>query len=171
VVMSRSATTNNLVNAAAELGIAVCTPPRARRTTPTSRAPADPGRSLAHDAEADLRAARWKGWGILQYLGRDVHGATLGLVGFSRTARPSPAGLPASGCRWCTTPATTPGGPAGPATSTSCSPRWTWSACTSSRPRPATSSRRDWAHAPDAVLVNTARAGGRRGRARDRAEG
>ena len=39
---------------------------------------------LASEAEADLRAGRWKGWGITQYLGRDVHGATLGVVGYGR---------------------------------------------------------------------------------------
>jgi glyoxylate reductase len=39
---------------------------------------------LAHEAEADLREDRWHGWGINQYLGRDVHGATLGLVGYGR---------------------------------------------------------------------------------------
>ena len=42
---------------------------------------------LAHDAETDLRADRWKGWGITQYLGRDVHGATLGVVGYGRIGR------------------------------------------------------------------------------------
>jgi glyoxylate reductase len=42
---------------------------------------------LVHDAEADLRRARWQGWGITQYLGRDVHGATLGLVGYGRIGR------------------------------------------------------------------------------------
>jgi glyoxylate reductase len=42
---------------------------------------------LAHDAEADLREDRWPGWGINQYLGRDVHGATLGLVGYGRIGR------------------------------------------------------------------------------------
>ena len=42
---------------------------------------------LTTDAEHDLRAGRWRGWGITQYLGRDVHGATLGLVGFGRIAR------------------------------------------------------------------------------------
>lgn len=42
---------------------------------------------LAHTAEADLRADRWKGWGVTQYLGRDVHGATLGIVGFGRIGR------------------------------------------------------------------------------------
>jgi len=39
---------------------------------------------LASTAEADLRNARWPGWNIMQYLGQDVHGATLGLVGFGR---------------------------------------------------------------------------------------
>jgi len=39
---------------------------------------------LATTAEADLRAGRWPGWGITQYLGRDVHGATLGVVGWGR---------------------------------------------------------------------------------------
>ena len=42
---------------------------------------------LASTAEADLRAGRWQGWGVTQYLGRDVHGATLGLVGFGRIGR------------------------------------------------------------------------------------
>jgi glyoxylate reductase len=42
---------------------------------------------LASEAEDDLRAGRWRGWGINQYLGRDVHGATLGLVGFGRIGR------------------------------------------------------------------------------------
>jgi glyoxylate reductase len=39
---------------------------------------------LAATAEQDLRAGRWPGWGINQYLGRDVHGACLGLVGYGR---------------------------------------------------------------------------------------
>ncbi len=39
---------------------------------------------LAGDAERDLRTSRWDGWGITQYLGQDVHGATLGLVGYGR---------------------------------------------------------------------------------------
>jgi len=42
---------------------------------------------LTHDAESDLRAVRWPGWGITQYLGRDVHGATLGIVGYGRIGR------------------------------------------------------------------------------------
>lgn len=39
---------------------------------------------LASDAESDLRNGRWFGWGINHYLGRDVHGATLGVVGYGR---------------------------------------------------------------------------------------
>ncbi len=39
------------------------------------------------EAEADLRADRWTGWGITQYLGHDVHGASLGLVGYGRIGR------------------------------------------------------------------------------------
>src|SRR6476660_3771417 len=42
---------------------------------------------LVHEAEAALRRARWEGWGITQYLGRDVHGATLGIVGYGRIGR------------------------------------------------------------------------------------
>lgn len=39
---------------------------------------------LTSEAEADVRADRWPGWGINQYLGQDVHGAALGLVGYGR---------------------------------------------------------------------------------------
>ena len=39
---------------------------------------------LLSEAERDLRGGRWQGWGIGQYLGQDVHGATLGLVGYGR---------------------------------------------------------------------------------------
>jgi glyoxylate reductase len=39
---------------------------------------------LGWEAENDLRSGAWKGWGVNQYLGRDVHGATLGLVGYGR---------------------------------------------------------------------------------------
>jgi glyoxylate reductase len=41
----------------------------------------------ASDAERDLREGRWTGWGFGTHLARDVHGATLGLVGFGRIAR------------------------------------------------------------------------------------
>jgi lactate dehydrogenase-like 2-hydroxyacid dehydrogenase len=42
---------------------------------------------LASDAERDLREGRWGGWGFGTHLARDVHGSTLGLVGFGRIAR------------------------------------------------------------------------------------
>ncbi len=38
-------------------------------------------------AERDLREGRWTGWGFGTHLARDVHGATLGLVGFGRIAK------------------------------------------------------------------------------------
>ena len=41
----------------------------------------------ATEAEGDLRGDRWPGWGINQYLGHDVHGASLGLVGYGRIGR------------------------------------------------------------------------------------
>jgi len=36
------------------------------------------------EAEAWLRAGEWKGWALKQFLGVDVHGATLGVVGMGR---------------------------------------------------------------------------------------
>jgi glyoxylate reductase len=39
------------------------------------------------EAEAVLRAGRWTGFHIDEFLGRDVHGATLGLVGYGRIGR------------------------------------------------------------------------------------
>ena len=39
---------------------------------------------LASDAERDLRSGVWDGWEITEYLGVDVHGATLGIVGLGR---------------------------------------------------------------------------------------
>jgi glyoxylate reductase len=41
----------------------------------------------ATGAERDLREGRWTGWGFGTHLARDVHGATVGLVGFGRIAR------------------------------------------------------------------------------------
>jgi glyoxylate reductase len=77
------------VGAAAELGIAVCNTPGVLDDTTADLAflLVLAASRLAHDAEADLRAGRWAGWGIQQYLGVDVHGATLGLVGFGRIGR------------------------------------------------------------------------------------
>jgi glyoxylate reductase len=43
---------------------------------------------LMHDSEAKLRGGSWQGWRFLpEDLGRDVHGATLGLVGFGSIGR------------------------------------------------------------------------------------
>ncbi|HEU5151639.1 MAG TPA: D-glycerate dehydrogenase, partial [Iamia sp.] len=39
------------------------------------------------EAEAALRAGRWTGWAIDGFLGHDVHGATLGVVGWGRIGR------------------------------------------------------------------------------------
>ena len=39
------------------------------------------------EAEAALRAGRWTGFHMEEFLGCDVHGATLGLVGYGRIAR------------------------------------------------------------------------------------
>jgi glyoxylate reductase len=71
---------------ARELGIAVCNTPGV-----LDEATADltfmlilAASRLGTEAEDDLRSGRWHGWGINQYLGSDVFGATLGLVGFGR---------------------------------------------------------------------------------------
>jgi glyoxylate reductase len=43
---------------------------------------------LMHDSEAKLRGGSWEGWRFLpEDLGRDIHGATLGLVGFGSIGR------------------------------------------------------------------------------------
>jgi glyoxylate reductase len=42
---------------------------------------------LASQAERDLRSGAWDAWGINEYLGRDVHDVTLGVVGFGRIGR------------------------------------------------------------------------------------
>ena len=78
---------NNIdVAAAAARGIAVCNTPGVLDETTADLAFVLilAASRLASTAESDLRAGRWLGWSINQYLGRDVHGATLGLVGFGR---------------------------------------------------------------------------------------
>lgn len=42
---------------------------------------------LMHDAELALRGGEWEGWKFVEEFGRDVHGATLGLVGFGSIGR------------------------------------------------------------------------------------
>ncbi len=77
------------VAAAAGAGVAVCNTPGVLDETTADLAF---GLILAAsrlfgEAERDLRAGRWHGWGVNQYLGRDVHGATLGLAGYGRIGR------------------------------------------------------------------------------------
>jgi glyoxylate reductase len=74
------------VPAAARLGVAVCNTPGVLDETT-----ADVAFLLllaasrrASDAEATLRAGEWHGFRIDAFLGNDVHGATLGIVGFGR---------------------------------------------------------------------------------------
>ncbi|MCJ7671215.1 MAG: D-glycerate dehydrogenase [Acidimicrobiia bacterium] len=74
------------VAAATEAGVVVCNTPGVLDETTADLAflLILAASRLASEAEADLRAGRWLGWGVNQYLGRDVHGATLGLVGNGR---------------------------------------------------------------------------------------
>ena len=74
---------------ARQLGVAVCNTPGVLDETTADLAflLVLAASRLASEAERDLRAGTWRGWGITQYLGRDVHGATLGLVGYGRIGR------------------------------------------------------------------------------------
>lgn len=77
------------VAAAARLGVTVChTPGVLDDTTADTAVLLMLGAArLASEAERDLRAGRWPGWGITQYLGLDLHRATLGVVGYGRIGR------------------------------------------------------------------------------------
>jgi glyoxylate reductase len=77
------------VEAAARHGILVCNTPGVLDETTADLAflLILAASRLAHEAEDDLRSGRWAGWSITQYLGRDVHGATLGIVGYGRIGR------------------------------------------------------------------------------------
>ena len=77
------------VPAAATRGITVCNTPGVLddTTADTAFLLILAAARLASTAEADLRTGRWQGWGVTQYLGLDVHGATLGIVGFGRIGR------------------------------------------------------------------------------------
>ena len=77
------------VAAATDAGVVVCNTPGLLDETTADLAF---GLLLAaarrfSEAEADLRAGRWEGWEIGQYLGYDLHGATLGLVGYGGIGR------------------------------------------------------------------------------------
>jgi glyoxylate reductase len=77
------------VASAHSMGIAVCNTPGVLDDTTADLAflLILAATRLASDAERDLREGRWTGWGFGTHLARDVHGATLGLVGFGRIAR------------------------------------------------------------------------------------
>ena len=74
------------LDAAAELGVAVCNTPGVLDETTADLAflLVLAASRRTWEAESDLRGGRWPGWDIDQYLGRDVHGAVLGVVGFGR---------------------------------------------------------------------------------------
>jgi len=77
------------VDTATRLGITVCNTPGVLDDTTADLAflLILAATRLASDAERDLREGRWTGWGFGTHLARDVHGATLGLVGFGRIAQ------------------------------------------------------------------------------------
>ena len=77
------------VEAARSVGVAVCNTPGVLDETTADVAflLVLAASRLASEAERDLRGGAWAGWGITQYLGHDVHGATLGLVGYGRIGR------------------------------------------------------------------------------------
>jgi glyoxylate reductase len=77
------------VQAASRLGVAVCNTPGVLDETTADAAflLILAASRLASEAERDLRGGAWAGWGINEYLGNDVHGATLGLVGYGRIGK------------------------------------------------------------------------------------
>jgi glyoxylate reductase len=74
------------IEAARRLDVAVCNTPGVLDDTTADLAVSLmlAASRLTSEAERDLRAGSWHGWGVTQYLGQDVHGATLGLVGYGR---------------------------------------------------------------------------------------
>ncbi len=77
------------VDAAAEHGIAVCNTPGVLDETTADLAflLILAAARRVWEAESDLRAGSWTGWDVDQYLGRDVHAAVLGVVGFGRVGQ------------------------------------------------------------------------------------
>jgi glyoxylate reductase len=77
------------VDAAADNGIAVCNTPGVLDETTADLAflLILAAARRVWEAESDLRAGRWPGWDVDQYLGRDVHAAVLGVVGFGRVGQ------------------------------------------------------------------------------------
>lgn len=77
------------VDAAHSLGVTVCNTPGVldESTADLTFLLILAASRLSSSAEHDLRTRRWRGWGITDHLGRDVHGARLGLVGYGRIAQ------------------------------------------------------------------------------------
>jgi len=77
------------VAAATALGIAVCNTPGVLDDTTADLAflLLLAAARRASDAEATLRGGDWTGFHIRDFLGTDVHGATLGIVGYGRIGR------------------------------------------------------------------------------------
>jgi glyoxylate reductase len=77
------------VTAAASLGIAVTNTPGIldESTADLAFALALMARRGTSAAERTLRAGTWGGWTATDFLGHDVHGATLGVVGWGRIGR------------------------------------------------------------------------------------
>jgi glyoxylate reductase len=77
------------LGAARSTGIAVCNTPGVLDKTTADLAflLILAASRLASDAERDLRAGQWGGWGFMDYLSQDVHRGVLGLVGYGRIAR------------------------------------------------------------------------------------
>jgi glyoxylate reductase len=77
------------VAAAGELGIAVTNTPGVldESTADLAFALALMARRGTGEAERTLRTGGWSGWTVTDLLGHDVHGATLGVVGWGRIGR------------------------------------------------------------------------------------
>jgi glyoxylate reductase len=77
------------VGAADALGIAVTNTPGIldESTADLAFALALMARRGTGAAERTLRAGTWRGWAVTDFLGHDVHGATLGIVGWGRIGR------------------------------------------------------------------------------------
>lgn len=75
--------------AAAAHGVTVCATPGVldESTAELAITLALMARRRTGEAEAALRAGRWTGWAVDGFLGHDLHGATMGVVGWGRIGR------------------------------------------------------------------------------------